>query len=133
MDPERAYQMWPDIGEYVDRALAYSHDDTTQFNIMAGILNERMICAVITIDHEIQGVGILEVAQLRNHRVLHCPIFSGDDLESWVEEWMDVWVAIARELKCDRVTIKGRQGWARYAKRFGFEHQYTMMSLDIEG
>lgn len=131
IDNDTAIALWPKLRSDFQRSLEAAHDDMTDHNLMAGILDGRMIPMVICVDDEIVGSALLEIAQLRKHKVLHCIHFAGDDLEVWVDEWMETWKELARELGCDIISIKGREGWARYARKHGFKHTYTIMHLEV--
>lgn len=122
---------WPILKDHFQASLEVAHDDMTHHNLLAMIMDGSLMLLVIHKDLELVGSACLEVVQLRKHKVLHCMHFAGDDLDAWADEWMITWKLLAKELGCDRITIKGREGWAKYARALGFEHTYTVMHYDL--
>lgn len=132
IDNDTAIGLWPTIGEHFKRSLEAAHDDMTEHTLLAMTLDGRLIPLVICHDDVIVGSALLEIATFKTKRVLHCIHFAGDEMELWVDEWMETWKALARELGCNVISIKGREGWARYARKHGFKHTYTIMHLEVE-
>jgi hypothetical protein len=131
LDGDRALSMWPTLQDHFERSLQFAHDDMTYKNILAGVLDGTLLLLVVHRDGEVVGSAALEVAELRDHRVLHCLHFAGRDLLDWGDTFVLNWEKVAHVVKCDRISIKGREGWAREARRYGFKHSYTVMHKDI--
>jgi hypothetical protein len=127
-----AQEYWPNVERFANQALEYACDGMTVQTVLEMIVDGRLILIVVT-DANDEPIASMtfEVVQQARRKICHCMTLGGDDLEQWVETFVGVWRAVALELGCDAVTIKGRAGWERYAKRFGFEHQYTIMTLPI--
>ena len=131
--PADALKIWPEIERFAKEALAHAFDDMTSEEVLGWILSDRLLLLVITVDDRIVGAATLEIVDKLSGRVCHCMTFAGDDLETWESAWMDIWERVAREYGCNQITIKGREGWGRYARqRLGFSHVYTMMVKSLE-
>jgi hypothetical protein len=132
--PEQATEYWPQVEPFAAMALEHAVDGMTTADVLDRIVDGSLVLIVVTDDI---GKAIasmtLEVVDQPRGRICHCMTLGGIDLEIWVHEYIGVWKQIARELDCDYITIKGRAGWEKYARKFGFEHQYTIMTLPIEG
>ncbi len=131
IEPESAVKMWPDIEHFANEALEFAFDGMKTEDLLSWIVTGRLVLVVLTRDQEIIASMTLEIVEHEHEKICHCLTFAGEDLESWVEQWLDIWEMIARELGCQKITIKGREGWARYARRHGFQHMYTSMFRDI--
>lgn len=131
IDPSSAVAMWPDISHFADDALEFAFDGMKAEDVLSWIVSGRLVLVVLTRDQEIIASMTLEIVERDHEKICHCLTFAGDDLESWIDQWLDIWETIARELGCQKITIKGREGWARYARRLGFQHMYTSMFRDL--
>ena len=129
--PDLALEVWSQAEPIIARALEHDYDDMTTNQILSRILRGDITLLIILSDGEIIACMTLEYVR-RVDRICHCMTFCGDDMFSWVESFMDAWRQIASETGCKYISIKGRKGWERYAKRFGFQHAYTQMYLNIE-
>lgn len=132
LTPEQALEQWPECEPLVARAMEHSFDDTTTDDILARVMSGNLLMMVVVRGQQVEACMCLEIVKRLSGKTCHCMILAGDDLEHWAVTWMRAWVHIARQLKCDKLSIKGRPGWAKYAAReFGFKHRYTIMSLEI--
>ena len=129
---ELAGEYWPNVERFATMALEHAADDMSTNDILERIVDGSLILVVVT-DEDDQPIAsmTLEIVNKPTGRICHCMTLAGVDLEKWVETYIRVWRAVAVELQCDRITIKGRAGWSKYAKRHGFKHQYTIMSLEV--
>ena len=127
-----AREYWPNVERFAESALQHAADNMTVQTVLEMIVSGNLILVVVTDERDVPLASMtFEVVDKPEGKICHCMTLGGDDLETWVEDFVEVWRAVAKQLDCKRVTIKGRAGWERYAKRFGFEHQYTIMSLEV--
>ncbi len=131
IEPEHVLDVWPVIEPHFKASLKWAHDSMTTLDLLSGLLAGRLYLLLIMEGDAIVGSSCLEVAELRDKRVCHAIHFAGRNLDHWVDVFMEVWQRAAYELGCDEISIKGRPGWARYAKKLGFEHEYTIMKKQI--
>ena len=128
---ELAEEFFPNVEEYAIRALNHAYDGMTVETLIKRIIEGNLILVVVTVEGEIRASMTVELCEIPMGRIAHCMTLSGDDLESWVDEFIDTWKALGEALDCDAITIKGRAGWERYARRYGFKHMYTNMYLPL--
>ncbi len=130
--PQNAVAVWDMVRPMIERALVHDYDGMTSEQILARILLDDLTLLIVERRGEIIACMTLEWVH-RRERICHCMTFAGDDMETWVDDFIDAWRAIGKEAGCRYLSIKGRKGWERYAaKRFGFAHAYTLMYLDLE-
>ncbi len=128
---EYCEEYWPNVREYADRALQHAFEDVTPEDILRDLVKDLKILVVITLDDEIKAALILQIDELPAGRNCHVMLAGGEDMLKWTEEWLGIWESIAREQGCKFMTLKGREGWARYARRYGFKHGYTQMFKEL--
>lgn len=125
--------IWDSVKRFVISALEFCYDDTDEFDLKQAIINNKLLLVVITDNDKIVSSVTIEVSELRGKKVCHIFTLGGEDIDTWINQFMEVWRAIALEQNCDFISMKGRPGWQRYAKKHGFTHQYTQMIQDIRG
>jgi len=126
-----ALEYWENVEEYAARALEHAYDGMTVETVLERIVDGRLILVVITVGGVIKASMTIEICQIPMGKIAHCMTLSGDDLESWVDEYIEIWTKLGEALGCEYITIKGRAGWEKYARRYGFKHMYTNMALKI--
>lgn len=57
------------------------------------------------------------------HKVLWVQYIAGKDMESWLDDWIEVQEAFAKAKGCEAVEFAGRFAWTRVAKMRG-QHGY---------
>ncbi len=133
IDPANAQELWPELADHADRALQFAFDGMTNEHVLEWILTGRLILVVITVADKITASLTIEVCDNDDARTCHIMTIGGDNMEAWVHDWLPIWQRIAADQGCDYLTIKGREGWARYARKYGgFEHMYTQMRLKVD-
>ncbi len=133
IDPTNARELWPEIEQHAQMALEFAFDSMTAEHVLQWIVSGRLILVVITVDGAIKASLTIEICDNDDARLCHIMTIGGENMEAWVHDWLPIWKAIGQEMGADYITIKGRAGWARYARRYGnFEHMYTQMRLKIE-
>lgn len=128
---EYCEEFWPNVREYADRALQYAFEDLTPEDILRDLISDNKVLVVITLDAEIKAALIVQIDVLKAGKNCCVMLAGGEDMLKWTEEWLGIWEEIAREQGCRYLTLKGREGWARYARRFGFKHGYTQMYKEL--
>lgn len=126
-----ALEYWSNVEDYARRALEFAFDGMTVETVLDRIVRGNLILIVVTVEGKIKASMTIELVDLPIGRIAHCMTLGGEDLESWVDEFVETWKLLGEALGADYITIKGRAGWERYARKFGFQHMYTNMYLKI--
>ncbi len=129
--PQNARAIWPSIEHHASAALKHSTDGMTTKQILEWIVQDRLILVVITRNNKIAASATMEMAANLNGKSCHIITMGGDDMDDWLEQFIEVWEKVAIEQGADYLTMKGRKGWQRATKPFGFEHEYTQMKKDL--
>lgn len=129
---DKAFEMWPYINEHFDRALEHAYDNLPAEHVLARVLTGELYLMVVTRDADIVASFTFERVQNRAGATLHCMTLAGEDVDWWVDPFIATWKKLAREMGCNRISIKGRRGWERYAREKGFKHMYTIMHQELE-
>lgn len=130
--PADAIALWPEIREHFEAALGFAHDRTTPEHVLARVLTGDLYLLVVSSADFLVASFTFERVQNRDGYTLHCMTLAGEDMESWVDQFLDIWKQLAAELGCSRISIKGRAGWQKFALKKGFKHQYTIMYQEVQ-
>lgn len=103
-----------------------------------GIYKERLEAGnylLITISRgsEIVAINILDVRVLdTGYRCLYIPITAGEELDVWMEEFLEVAKRVAKDYQCDEIRgIACRNGWLRKLKPYGWDTAYTTIRYKL--
>lgn len=133
IEPQQIREVWPSVKQFAKDALRHAFDDMTARDLLEMILLGELLLVVIKQDQQTLGIAAFEISGSSKGDYLHCMIFAGDDMSTWVDQFMALWHMLARHYGCRWISIKGRKGWDRYAsKRYGFEHCYTVMRKEVD-
>ena len=134
LDGQNALDRWEEAAPIIERALEHDYDGMTTNQILGRILLNDLTLIIVHDRETDRLIACMTLEYIKRfERICHCMTFSGDNMRDWVDQWMDVWRRIAIETNCQYLSIKGREGWQRYAaKEYGFTHAYTQMHLKVE-
>lgn len=131
MTPKNVLKVWDAVEPHIEQALEHAFDDMTPTQVLGMILTDRLNLVLVTKGPEVVASMTFELCEYASGKVCHIMTVGGDDMEQWVDEFVEVWKAIGIETGCSHLSIKGRAGWARYARKHGFKHSYTYMRLEL--
>lgn len=109
----------------IDAALAESANELTTEDVLAGLaLNHYALLEF--------GAGFLIICTMDfpAYRALKVCIAYGI-IDSEQPHIMNVLDALAKDLKCQRIMIEGRRGWARQLSQFGYAEQYVVVTKKV--
>lgn len=113
-------------------------EDKSPTDINTDVVKERLIGGyqlLVTISRgtEVIAVNVLDAKTLDTGiRVLYIPITAGSELEVWIDRFLEVAIAIAKDYNC--VELRGlavRNGWLRKLKPYGWEEMFTTIRYEI--
>ena len=108
----------------IESALAYANNSHTFDNVVSQVLSGQMHFYTLP-----NSYVIMERQTYPQHSVYHCFLAGGDKLE--IEDAQPMLMKNAKHLKCKYVTIVGRGGWIRELRKFGWKHQYSVLSKEV--
>lgn len=66
---------------------------------------------------DFQAVVVTQVQDRPEQRVLWVQFIVGDDMQEWLDDWITVQEAFAREHDCAAVEFSGRKGWHKISEK----------------
>ena len=129
--PRYAHALWPQVSEWVASATKETGDWWQPSDVLAGIKADRMTAWVIADDRRLWGVVVAEIEIAARHKIGVIALCAGDDQAQWlhllpeIEEW-------AREQGCSEMMVKGRPGWVRRLRGFGYGERYVAIGKALQ-
>jgi len=74
---------------------------------------------------------VCELVNTENGRVCHIVAAGGKNADTWLDEWYNQIVPIAKDQGCVRLSANGRKGWEKKLSKYGFKHAYTTLHREL--
>ncbi len=132
LDRDAAMAMWPDLADYVDRALAHDLFESISIEKVERQISEGF--ALVFVAHEdgqMLGVTVVQLYSLKGERIVHLLTTTGVRMDEWQAGMIEAVVDLAERQKASSVTMAGRPGWARSLRQYGFKPEQVAMRLKI--
>lgn len=133
LHPITIIQRWEEILPHINRVVEASKDELCVDVIKAKLLDGHSLIVAVFEGIEMLAITTAEVVVYDSGlRSLLVPIFGGDGLFEWGEEWLEVFKKIATELNCAEIRgLAVRGGWMRILKNYGFSENHVVISMPI--
>lgn len=125
---EIALELWPALVPFINRAAHY-HPFLDQAGLKLLVSRGYTTIFVAVEGDAVMGFAAVEVVQYPSHRVANI-IFAGGaygflgPLTSGLMDMIEAW---ARANECGALSLTGRPGWTRLARRHGWKCQQQVM------
>ena len=130
--PDLIDEAWSEVSPFIQLGLDYAQNELDLEDVLEGIKKNRIVPIVMGYHGEILAVVTMEVCNKPRKRIMTLMTCGGAELDSWLDEFMDVAYNLAIEQKCDAIYINGRRGWERKLKRYGYNTAYTVLTRELQ-
>ncbi len=72
---------------------------------------------------DFEGVVATQIQERPEHKVLWVQFIAGENMVDWLDDWITVQEAFAREHGCVAVEFSGRKGWHKVSERLGNDYK----------
>lgn len=127
------HAVWDRVAPILQRACDVSHGDITLTSTRNRLVAGSLQLYTISRGQQIVAVFCTDVQTAESGlRSLRVPIIAGDDLEEWIDDAIEAWRRLGKELMCDVVRGIGRPGWERKLRSRGLRKTHVAYDLEIE-
>jgi len=121
--------LWSQCVPIFERVVKKAPKDLSLDGIKSRLLSGNSMLMTIAEGDKVIAVGTLETDEYETgHKVLYIPTIAGDRMEDWMDRFIEISHAIARDLNCVEIRGKGRKGWLRTLKK-NSDEWYDVSSL----
>jgi hypothetical protein len=135
LHPYTIIERWNDILPHIERVVDLSNNEFTPESIKFRAVSGNGLMIAVYDNATIVAVTTAEVVTYDSGlKSLLVPIFAGDGLYEWGEDWLKLHKDIASQLECQELRgMAARSGWMKVLKDYGFKESYAVITMPIVG
>lgn len=131
--PQMLHLVWDECVCHIERVVDVAHGDITLTSTRNRLVSGDLQLYTITRHGEIIAVFCTDVHEHESGlRSLRVPIIGGEEIDMWLDQAVQIWRQLAKEMMCDRALGMGRPGWERKMRKHGLKKTHVTYELDIE-
>lgn len=126
--------IWPLVTEHLERVVEVSHGEITLESLYKDFTAVNSILLTISRGSDIIAVNTLSIRVFGSGiRALFIPVTGGNELEGWIDQFLDVAKSIAKEHDCTELRgIAVRRGWLKKLEPRGWETLHQIVRYELE-
>lgn len=120
--PEDAKEIEPLLRPLIEPAIAYDNNDLTVEEVIERLSKDKLRGLVVLDDnYEAIAFQTMEVVQEGDKKILNLVTTAGERMDEWVDELENALEVFAADWRCDVIQTRGRPGWFKKLKKYGYE------------
>lgn len=125
--------LWDDLAPHLQRVVDVAHNEITLDSIKAKALRGDSLIVPICKGKEIVAVNTVEVRTFDSgEKALFIPVTGGDELDGWMEQFLEVAKGIAKDYQCTKLRgVAARKGWLRVLKNQGWKEVNISIECEV--
>lgn len=125
--------MWDRVKPHIDRVVAIAPDEIDSEIVKQRALVGDLLIVTISKCADIVAALVLEVREFDTGiKALYIPVVGGDELSEWMDQFLDVAHAIAKDFECTQLRgIAARKGWLKVLQTKGWEEVCTIIKCEV--
>jgi hypothetical protein len=133
LHPYTILKIWDALLPHIERVVAIGHGEFSADSIKQRIMNNMGLMVAVYDGATIVAINTAEVVTYDSGlKSLLVPIFAGDGLREWGEDWLELHKDMAIEFGCSEVRgLAIRDGWIRLLKDYGFSETYAVITMPV--
>lgn len=125
--------IWDKVEPLIKMVEQKSPEDIVSEVTKQELIKGNLVLVTISRGSDIIAIHILDVRTLDSGiKVLYIPIIAGSEMELWMDDFLEILVAIAKNYGCAELRgLAVRNGWLRKLKPYGWEELFTTIRYKI--
>lgn len=125
--------LWEKVSAILARPIALAHNEVTIDSTYKKLKSGESMLMVVSRGEYVLAAATLEVRELESGlRALYIPLVGGVEMDNWMERFLLICKAIAKDLNCTELRgIAVRKGWLKKLNSFGWEEVSTMIKCKV--
>lgn len=126
--------VWDKVEPHLQRVVDRAHNEITMDSVKARLVSGNALLVTISQDDEIVAINTMEVRVMESGlRTMYIPITGGGDLDTWMDEFLEIAKAIARDYNCTELRgLAVRRGWLKKLEQHGWENVEMIIRCPVE-
>lgn len=125
--------IWDKVFPLIDMVQEKAPDDIVTGVVYDELISGKKLLVTISSGTEVIAINVLDVRTLdTGTKVLYIPITAGSHMEEWLEDFLEIAKAVAKDFNC--VELRGlavRNGWIKKLKPLGWEELFTTIHCKL--
>ncbi len=131
LDGNMVADNWAHFGPWIMSTMEHDLEPIDAVQTMQFLRADKWICLGAYVQGELAGIALCSLSYLQCCVALEVKALAGEDFDRWIEP---MWVALklaAHSHKCRRIYLRGRMGWIRRIRSYGFRPVSVTMAFDL--
>ena len=125
--------IWDRVEPLIRSVEALAPEDISTPLVKDNLRLGRNLLVCISRGSEVIAVNVLDVRTMDSGiKVLYIPITAGDCMDEWLDNFLDVAKAIAKDYGCTELRgLAVRKGWIKKLESYGWEEMFTTIRCKL--
>ena len=130
---DRINEVWPQVKPLMERVVKKAPDDMSIYKTRTRLYEGLTLLVTISEGSKIVAINTLTVETLDSGMKILCiPITSGDRMDEWLERFLEVARAIARDHGCEELRgLSVRKGWMKVLAEHGWKESHVIIKCKV--
>ena len=124
-------RIWPEVLPTLKKVEKYNYGSYTMGEVKESLKNQESLLICVKDEGELLATITCTEEPHPTRKVLHMPIVCGRRMDEWLDLCHDIIPRLAKERGYDLLITKGRKGWGRVLKKYGFRERFVSYGLDL--
>ena len=120
---------WHIVRDDIQRAL--DHNGRMSVDQLYELIESRDAQLWVCYDNKIRAVATTEIVKYPSMKVVRSITLTGENMDDWLDVFIDTVSAWAKELGCEGIETGGRMGWKKVLQKRGFENPQIFMTKKL--
>jgi len=124
---------WPRVEPLLKKATETRDGQYHPFDIFDKLVDgDLQLWGIFSDEKELIAVLTTRVCQYRNSRALSIDWVGGSQMKAWLPQVLETLKSFAIHNGCSSLEGRGRSGWVRALKKFGWEQDYIAIKMELK-
>lgn len=131
--PIVAERRWEALSPFFSRMLETVNGEINMLDLYELVVSGWYHVAVVDEGGTILAVALVRAIHKPRMKILSADLVAGDRMVDWAQPILDYLFELKSEMRCDRLELVGRPGWARVARKLiphGVREKSTTLILE---
>jgi len=126
--------LWPQLMVHLERVIKVSNGEFTEETLYNRAMSGGSVIVTVNMGSDIIAVTTIEIVTYDSGlKSLLIPIFGGDKMFSWGEDFIVFLKMLAKQFNCTELRgMAVRDGWMRALKSKGWIETYSVIKLPLD-
>jgi hypothetical protein len=128
---DHVLDIWPEVAEMLDKAARTTDGRFDKLSILDELIDNTIELWVV-FDGKVPVAALTtRVSPYVKYKALSIDWVGGSRMRDWLDNAMDTLKQYAKDQGCRKLEGRGRSGWIRTLRKYGWKPDYTALELEL--